>query len=516
MSLPANDVAVPRAARSVSGAMAVALVVFLLLYGVELATFSFSIDEEVATFAGDSSIAWLSQGRWGMALLTWGLPEFEAIPLLSTALFGAGLLLATRCAVRDLRLGRAQGIVFAVFHVGFPVWLHIAQFSTLAGGFGIGLAAAAYGSGLVLRAQGWGERLLAVCCIVFAIAVYQTLVVYAACYLLFAIHGAIGAKVMQGAPTPWRGTLRMGLLAVASVLVALVLYAVVQRVIQALAGMDMQYVGGYIQSDRLQADPIGVAKQAFVGFAAYLSGSHAIFLEWGVRVWLLAWLGLLPWALVHGVSGRMALRTWRWTLFTAMLALAVLFAPFLLSAGYLPARAHVALPLFAAWLASQLVAPAQVRLPAWFWAVLGYVAFVLASIGQSMFYADRFARGLDDSLTTRLLPAIDRALGPDAGKPFEITLVGTRGIPERSGIRRAEVFGNSFYEHDGGNPRRLALYLRLHGVTDVGGVLLATRPDLMAAAEQMPAWPIEGSVNRINGVVIIKLGEPSYQQLVIK
>ena len=506
----------PLTFQAIPAAMVVAMVVFLMIYGVELATFSLSIDEEVATFTQESPRAWLSQGRWGMALLTLGFPEFEAIPFLSTALFGLGLLLATHCAIRDFRLGPAQAVVFAVLHVGFPVWLHVAQFSTLAGGFGIGLAAAAYGSGLAMRARGWRQRLLAVACIMFAIAVYQTLVVYAACYLLFVMHGQAQAVASDGVCPRWRFWLASGVTAAASVMAALVLYALVQRAGLSIVGIDMQYVGGFIQADRLQADPVGMSKQAFAGFASYLSGGHAIFIDWGERVWLLAWLGLLPWSLSRGQRKPGRVRAWAWRLLTVLLALTVVFAPFLMSAGYLPARAHVAIPLLAAWLASQLLTSDQGRLPAWLWVVLAYVAMVLASIGQSMFYADRVARGMDESLTAQLLPAIHHSLGEDAGKPFDITLVGSRGLPERSAIRRAEVFGNSFYEHDGGNPARLALYLGFHGVQGVGAVPVATRPDLLAAADTMPSWPAEGAVRRVNGVVIIKLGEPSYQQLIGK
>lgn len=494
--------------------MTAAVVMFLLGYGVELASFSLSIDEEVATFLGDSWRAWLSQGRWGMALVTWGLPGFESIPFLSTAIFGAGLVFATHCALRDLRLGPAQGVVFAILHVGFPVWLHIAQFNTLAAGFGLGLAAAAFGAGLVLRARTWGERSLAVACIAFAVAVYQTLAIYAACYLLFVLHATLRGPLMAGVPILWRDVAGRISLAVASMVAAVLAYALVQRVGLGLAGLEIEYVDGFVQLEGLRTDTGAVARQGLASLLEHLSGQHAIYIGWGAWVWALAWLGLFPWAALRGGDRAVAVRVWSLTLSTALLATVVLFVPFLLSAGYLPTRAHVALPLLAAWLASQLLPPGLVRIPRPLWVGLGYLGLVLASIAQSMFYADRVARDIDASLTAQLLPAIVAALGEDAGKPFDITLSGSRALPPDSPIERAEVFGNSFYEHDGGNPARVALYLRFHGVDNVGSVRLATRPDLVAAASEMPEWPVNGSVKLVNGVVIIKFGEPTYQQTI--
>ena len=47
-------------------ALAVAVVTFLLVYGVELSEFGLSIDEEIASFhEGEESLTWLQQGRWG-------------------------------------------------------------------------------------------------------------------------------------------------------------------------------------------------------------------------------------------------------------------------------------------------------------------------------------------------------------------------------------------------------------------------------------------------------------------
>ena len=51
------------------------------------------------------------------------------------------------------------------------------------------------------------------------------------------------------------------------------------------------------------------------------------------------------------------------------------------------------------------------------------------------------------------------------------------------------------------------------GLGDAQGIWLSSRPDLVAAAQAMPSWPTPGAVKSVNGVVIVKLGEPTPPQL---
>ena len=83
----------------------------------------------------------------------------------------------------------------------------------------------------------------------------------------------------------------------------------------------------------------------------------------------------------------------------------------------------------------------------------------------------------------------------------------------RTPLLLAGVFGASFFEHDGGNVRRVALYMRTLGIDGLWPVWLGNRPDLLPAARAMPTWPAPGSVLRVNGVVIVKIGPPTPQQL---
>ena len=490
-----------------------AAAVFVLVYGVELANFSLSIDEEIASSITTTASAWLSQGRWGMGLITWVLPNFEAIPLLSTVLFGAGLLFASVRGVMDFRLTGPQAYLFAVVHAGFPLWLHIAEFNTFAGGFGFGIAAAASGAGIAVRARSISERLLSVALLAFAISVYQTVAIYAVLYALLALHAEFEAGPSIDAKSAKRALVANAMRVAGSFIAAVLVYWSMQQLAMKVVGIEMAYVDVYWQGDRLRSDPVGTLSAGTRVLGEYLTGRESMYLGWGAGVLFLTWLGLLPTFVLSGDRSRHAVARWLVSWCVVLVAVAMIAVPFVLSAGTLPIRSHVAWPLLAAWLASRIVVPHDTPWRVACGAGLAYYSVVVCSIGASLFYTERLVRAADAALTQRLAPAIVQAAGPSASTSVAFTLVGQFYLPAEGQIQRAGVFGTSFYEHDGGNVRRAALYMKTLGMHGFDPVWLGNRPDLIPFARSMPIWPAPGSVRLVNGVVIVKLAQPTPQQL---
>jgi len=495
------------------GPLMAAAGVFLLVYGVELSNFSLSIDEEIASFNATTATAWLSQGRWGMGLIIRMLPNFEAIPLLSTVLFGAGLLFATMRGVMDFRLSGAQAYFYAVVHAGFPLWLHIAEFNTFAAGFGFGIAAAASGAGLVVHARSLGARLLSIALLAFAFSVYQTLLIYAVLYAVLTLHARFDAGPQGGA----RPSLRTLALEIGRVVgwfvIALVVYWSTQWLAMKVAGVKMSYVDVYWQVDRLRADPGGSSVAIFRALADYMAGRQPMYLGWGAGVLFLTWLGFFPTAMLSGDRDQRAIVRLISFWCVVLVGIAVIALPFVLSVGTLPIRAHVAWPLLAAWLASRVTVPSGARWRLACGVALAYYAVVVCSIGASLFYTERLVRAADAALTQRLVPVMLGAVDPRAAGPIPFTLVGQFSLPAEGQIQRAGVFGTSFYEHDGGNVHRVALYMKTLGINGFDPVWLGSRPNLIPTAHSMPAWPAPGSIRLVNGVVIVKLGAPTPSQL---
>lgn len=486
------------------GPIILAIAMFALVYGVELFSFGLSIDEEVSTYVADIPMVSVQQGRWGFALLSLALPAMGALPLVSTVILGAGLVFATWRAVSDFALSRNQAYLFAAVHVGFPVWLHIAQFNTLAAGFGFGLAAAVAGAAAAVRGGRSGIVAGAVL-IAFSISIYQTLAVYSALYILLSLH----AKMRESL---WA---RQLFRATATWLAGMVVYILIQKIGLAIMRAESSYVGEFVQVQRLLTEPAAAAKGILGYLGLLVGGTHSAYLGWGPAVLFLTWLGLLPLGLVNPQTERQAaIHRWLWILATAAMGAGLLALPIIMSVATLPLRAHIALPLLAAWVASRTDLGNTPLAKAVLWAGIGYFALVSASIGSRLFYADQVTHNADAALTQRLAVEILKATGDiPKGRQIPITLVGQRSFSFKGQLQRTELFGMSFYEHDGGHPDRVTFYMWLQGINDVTPVLLSDRPDLVPSALEMTAWPAAGSVKMVNGVVIIKLGNPTPQQL---
>lgn len=492
-------------------ALAVAIVTFLLVYGVELGQFGLSIDEEIASFLGDQAMVWVQQGRWGMALVALFLPPVEAVPLVSTVLFGAGLLYATLRAVGDFRLGMLAGVLFAAVHVGFPVWLHIVQFSTLAPGLGLGLAAAAAGASLAVRG-GRVPQAMAVVLIAFATGVYQTLGIYAALYVVLHSH----ARAEQ-APESGAGVVSLVRALVPAAMVwgiGVVLYWVVQKSSLLALSTQMTYVGGWIQLQQLQDDPMGALGSIQAFLKRLLLGRHPMYIGWGAGILALMWLGLAPWERLS-LDRRNAWGRWGLAMAVALVGFCIVAVPAILSVGGLPIRSQVVLPLLAAWLASRVGLAEPVRLVrAGALLLAGYFVVVSASISATLLYTDRIVHEADAALTQQLAFRIREAIPADRPPgPLPFTLVGSSQFPIAGTLRRAEVFGTSFYEHDAGNIYRVVYYMQLQGFTDLTPVPFNSRKDLIGAVKAMPSWPAKESVAWMGDTMVVKLSEPTAAQM---
>jgi hypothetical protein len=77
---------------------------------------------------------------------------------------------------------------------------------------------------------------------------------------------------------------------------------------------------------------------------------------------------------------------------------------------------------------------------------------------------------------------------------------------------RVEIFGSSFFSHDGGNPFRIGAYLRLLGFANLQPARIGTVRDRMSELERLPAWPAPGSVAMIEDAIVVKFGPLSYWQ----
>ena len=211
--------------------------VVLLSYGYEVFNFNLTIDEEThAARAGRLHMDWISQGRWGMALLNYFVLPNPITPVVSVSLGLVGTVAGLFACLKDTYPIDRQGLsVAAALAITVPTLAFTYTFSTLAYGVGFAFLAIAASTSLIRRQASWA---FAVACLLgaFAISVYQTFVFVLA---MIAFAGAIRA---WDGKNPVAACWKL----IASVLGSVAVYLVVNYMVLKATSQDVRYVGQYI------------------------------------------------------------------------------------------------------------------------------------------------------------------------------------------------------------------------------------------------------------------------------
>lgn len=474
--------------------------VFCLVYGYELFNFSLSIDEEIHTFKTGWQMAsgWLQQGRWGIALLFLVLPPISALPVVSTMVFGVGLVAAIAHLVSYYRINGLHAHILALSVLVSPVWPHIVQFNQLSWVIGVGVALCAVGLRL-LDDDKRNKRILGGGALILSFGIYQTLVLAAVVmalgrYLLCDRQGRNGGIWLEAGRT-------LGLV-VASALVSLA----VQYVTMWAIGVGTVYVDIFWRVSEYLANP-GIA--LFISLrasVAWIFGLHPIYLGYGFAFVVLPFLGIL-FAFVK--KDGQEKNSWFLSALSMFGILAAVSLPVFVSVGWAPARSLLALPFMSGVLSACV--PLRARLTQHAATVCLVVLIVLGVwVSVSLFYSDHVMRERDRLLAASLITRIEELRTP--GEELSFTLVGKRAQGIHEPVIRVEVFGGSFFDWDGGNVFRVNYFLRILGMHDLIPVDISQVPDVALQSEGMPIWPAAGSVALIDGIVVIKLSPLTHEQ----
>ncbi len=469
-----------------------AVLVALSVYLYEMTGTTLSLDEEVVSFDSpiDQWYGWIRQGRWGMALMAVTFPPFTgAIPFLSVTVFVIGLCVSSLILCSVITKKDIQAIPFLVVFIGSPVWLHVAQYATLTYGLGVVLVIAALTVPWLMRRDGRGW-LAASLGIAFCMSVYQTLVLMPAIVILFCILGcADGAcRLDEG------GKFRFAIFSATSFLFGIALYLVIGWLFIRFSGGRLEYVGQFIGHE---IDPVRVVKIA----RSYLTGGNKIFLGRGAVVLLPVFLGVLAVFLAALRSRREGVR-----LLALFGGFVVATSPIVVSNGIIPVRGLIGLPVIYA-IAASLSFSWMPRLRFVQYAILGYVLIIQSWISVSLFYSERLTRQRDEITAAQLIAEINQVAGSEVGDSIPVVLIGgLKSYPfGDSPARMVEMFGASFFSHDGGNIKRVLSYLNLLGV---GNMVPGDRSVMLekhaGEISGMPEWPVVGSVALIDGTVVVK------------
>lgn len=475
--------------------------IFSTLYFQEFAHYLLRVDEEIAAFRlPGEGVIWIAMGRWGVTLVEQfslrALNPYFAM-LFSTILFVLSFLIL--CKAVRVKL-TALVIVSFVFFAGFPIWFYLIEFkgTILANSMAVFLAVVA--AAIYVSETRW-SRWLFVIVSVFAVSIYQSAI-------LIALTVVVASLIARRSMLPITSMLASILWSLALAVIALGIYGIVSDALMRFFGIEPHYVSGYLRIDQLVEAPFETLGVSLSEAMKLYSGTSRLFLG---DFWPIGWLfmlGLLALFVHEGV-----LKHWRRTILALFLPLLILmslpFAINVITGGILPFRVLVAVP-FVYWFV--VIGALQHRHP-----VIRLVAKALGLAVAIQFYqvsslasfSHQFVAANDKLVASQVFQrVVDRVGDFDRDRVYVVEFAGPLPFANAPGFPSAGgVTGSSVFEWDSGNPERIIRYLQLGGFANFDLVGPRRRLEIIDAVEAMPAWPAEGSVDIVNGVVVVKFGE---------
>lgn len=493
------------------------LVVGVLAFGVDIFSFSLNIDSENHAYYFGAQGGWVAQGRWGMYVLSLLLLPDVVMPWVPILIAVVGAVIGAAFLVHALSPVRgAADYIAAPIAIACPVIYFAFYFTTL--GYGVGVAFAVTGLGIYCLSRGkWLTTMVAALCFCFGIAVYQAVLPMIAA--LFGLY--VVSYVIERPDFTFAHVLKHMALFVVSLLLAYALYTAISKLL--LHYMEITFDSGYMSnfmSYQLTTDYFWQAmKKTWPIAVNYYMGGKDYYLYN-----LLSLRLLFAFALAVTLFRIACAPASGWVRAVAVLLLpAILIAPMvmhLLNSGYMPPRTVLGVPQVLAGLVFFAMG-SRSKIVQSITAVLAIACLYNFCVTNNRYaFSNYMVWQADRELSVKIqdrigavLPKIAPVSNPHEVYPIE--LVGWIEYPETSIFTQREVIGASFYKWAAGDVERVERLFRTMGVSRYRAATREERLSVVERAQTMPAWPYEGSVDVINGIIVIKLREYNPNQLMV-
>jgi hypothetical protein len=447
------------------------LAIFFVFYAVELTSFPFSIDEEVAALRPDRLI-WVEQGRWTIYLFETFIMPQPVMPFLPALLFGFFLASGYLVLLKGFGLSTIAERHLAAFALfcGFPIWYFLLEFQANTPAEGLGVLSACAATSFVARAIDslrkagswplstflWASAAGGLGAV--AIGAYQSNAI-----LLTVLDIALVVWTAKTDPgEDIRAIFRNLAIVLLALLIAAAAYSVINVAFQDSLGATPGYVNDMIDPGQLYRRPGHVIRTTLKQMRDVYLGSSATY---GVTAFS---FGLIV------VTGLVALhdrppRDRRISAILGLLATLMLVMPFALnlisaSGGVMPYRSLVAVPMvmwFFAFLGFSAKPRWLVRTTA---VVLGVSVFHMLYIGNLFQASNSLVRQHDLVTAAAIYNKIASVNSNfDRSRPYKIDFVGNWYFPSIYPKPMSSTVGASFFEWDGGNQARMYYYMRVLG-----------------------------------------------------
>lgn len=490
-------------------------VVSVLSFTYDLFNFSLNIDSEIHAEGYGPNNGWVMQGRWGMYFLSWLMLPDTVMPFtpMFIAMTGSAIGVYFFFYTLSTQTSIAR-YVAAPIALACPVLYFAYYFTTLGYGVGIGFAAINIGMYLLTRWT-WTGAFAAIALFTFGIGIYQAVLPVIA--VIFGFY--IIATVVNSPDTGLLALCKRLSIFVLVLAMAAVMFEVIKR--WSLHYVNVPYAAQYlsefndfqISSDYL----LPTLRKTWLAACNYYGGGKMFYLYDLLSLKLLFCLSLL-FACVKILQSPAKLYLRLLGVLTLLVVLAVPMAMLVMNSGEMPPRTMLGvayvlagLVFFAASVNSQIVRTGITVL-----SIICFYQFTVINNRYSL--ANHMTWQADREFSVMLMQRMGQVwhkLPPkDIYSKYPMELVGVRELLPTPFIPHREVIGTSFYYWSAGDIQRVTDLLLTMGITDYQPANQQQRLSVVEQAQAMPSWPNEGSVDVINGIIVVKIGPYNPHQIV--
>ena len=498
-----------------------ALACVLVAWGFEIFSYTISIDDELHLHDTAVQLAAHStrQGRWGGGLLSLLLGNSCGIPVVPMMASLLCISVAFCILGRVMRFDANERFLFYPLFIACPVWYYLFSFWMVSPNVGIDLLLTAVGFLGFMQRRLWIKLVsLALCAL--AVGSYEISIVllpiFCSAYVLSDVVSEENVEFQGARPDcKWQGHLALLLKMFVFMLVCVALYYGIGKIVRSLCGLELTYTSNMFNPPGSLAEVPGRIR-AVMGLAASCYMGIWYLPSPAAQGHLLVHSALVVLSLAAIAIGILRARKSVCLKLVAMAVLCfVVSAPFVLRfltivmqpRSCILVAFSLVIVLFLAWRCVR-----NNRFFRYVYLALLLVASVqYLSIVNRLAYASKMQSDRDGEVVRRVMERLEEnpSFFPYTrnakGCPF-LMLGAPHFRRDDGGLAaiRSDTVGRSILDWEGGDPNRFVHLTRLL----TGRVLVhpgkTAIQKLSAVVDEMPVWPLPGSVVMTNGVAIAK------------
>lgn len=489
-----------------------AFFILIISWGYELFHFTITVDDEFALFWKENFfLIWLTQGRWGMALIARILGN-PSIPFFSLFITLGCVVCSFLILFELLQASNSSKYLFLPLLLTCPILYFTFSFFSLCPGAGIAILAATIAVTIFIRNRKGFHLCIGIMLGAFAIACYQsTLLIMPVIFVAYLLQ-QITLQNESWTKSIWPA-IRFGLLILAS----LAGYLAIQKFSLWYFNLQISYIDNFI-------NPPGSMLEAGRHFDLFCLKLHDLYqAKFGEPIsghflLICLCLALVP---ITSLFRHRNVMTFLITLFLVSLLAILPFSLDLLNQkAEIPLRSMIAFPFATvcifhlAW--RNLKQQKTIQYILGYFLILIGIQYVI--LNNKLSYSSKLSFDQDQVLLQNMLSKLynnpEFSADVAQGKEIPIVVIGYRmGEQEtKYPFLKKETIGHSILFWDEGAAHRFVSMLHIMGEKYFGSPKETDYQTAVDIAPSMGTWPEQSSLKYINGTVLIKFSDFSNAQ----